>query len=107
MKLVIYKFYTKKYGPNVIRIRKYLQKIFTLHIRYKPQVGYMRVARGEEGHGPAKFLEYPVILCFKRQYLKQNIVARLKSNILTHPNFWAGHAKFHLGKIAFLLAKDE
>jgi len=56
------------------------------------------------------FLEYLVILCFKRQYLKQNTVARLKLNILTHPKFWAGHATahvifkflFHLGKIGFL-----
>jgi len=42
------------------------------------------------------FLEYLVISCFKRQYLKQNIVARLKSNILTHPKFWAGHAAAHV-----------
>jgi len=27
-----------------------------------------------------------------RQYLKQNTVARLKSNILIHPKFWTGHA---------------
>jgi len=42
------------------------------------------------------FLEYLVSLCFKRQYLKQNAVARLKSNILTHPKFWAGHATAHV-----------
>jgi len=60
------------------------------------------------------FLEYLVMLCFKRQYLKQNTVARLKSNILTHPKFWAGYATahlqvfkflFHLGKIGLLVDK--
>jgi len=42
------------------------------------------------------FLEYLVILCFKRQYHKENTVARLKSNILTHPKFWSGHAIVHV-----------
>jgi len=41
------------------------------------------------------FLEYLVILCFERKYLKQNTVARLKSNILTHPKFSAGNATAH------------
>jgi len=36
------------------------------------------------------FLEDLVVFCFKREYLKQNTVARQKSNILTHPKFWAG-----------------
>jgi len=43
-----------------------------------------------------RFLEYLVSLCFKSQYLKQNTVARLKSNILTHPKLWAGHATAHV-----------
>jgi len=42
------------------------------------------------------FLEDLVILCFKKEYLKQNTVARLKSNILTHPKFWAGLATPHV-----------
>jgi len=49
-----------------------------------------------------KSLEYQVNLCFEREYLKQNTVARLKSNILTHPKFWAGFATapvFHFFKI--------
>jgi len=50
------------------------------------------VARGEGGRGPSKFLEYLVMLCFMGQYLKKNTVAHLKSNILTQPKFWAGHA---------------
>jgi len=52
-------------------------------------------------------------LCFKRQYLKQNSVAQLKSTILTHPKFWAGHVTAHvsiwlllyLGKIGLLVDK--
>jgi len=43
------------------------------------------------------FLEYLVILCFKRQYLKQNTVAHLKSDILIHSKFWVGHATAHVG----------
>jgi len=59
-------------------------------------------------------LECQVILCFKREYLKQNTVARLKSNILTHPKFWASLATAHVFKLfliwvrlGFLWAKDE
>jgi len=51
-------------------------------------------------------------LCFKRQYLKQNTVAQLISNILTHPKIWAGRATahvfqllLHLGKIGLLVDK--
>jgi len=36
---------------------------------------------------PPKFLEDLVILCFERWYPNQNIVARLKSNILPQKNF--------------------
>jgi len=61
-----------------------------------------------------KSLEYQVNLCFEREYLKQNTVARLKSNILTHPKFCAGFATapvfnffLNLGKIGLLVAKDE
>jgi len=79
---------------------------------YKPHVH----KRSQGGHGLPKFLEYLVILCFKRQYLKQNAVPWLKSNILTPPNFWAGHAStahvstvykllFHWGKIGLLVDK--
>jgi len=39
-----------------------------------------------------KFLEGIVILCFDRQYPKQNSVIRPKSNILAPPNFGAGYA---------------
>jgi len=45
-----------------------------------------------------KFLENIVILCFERRFSKQNIVIRLKSNILDPQifkpplNFWAGYA---------------
>ena len=62
-----------------------LHKVCTLHIRYINRT-YIGVARG---HALSKFLEYLVILHVKRQYLKQNTVTRLKSNILTHPKFWA------------------
>jgi len=62
------------------------------------------------------FLEYLVSLCFKRQYPKQNTVARLKSNILTYPKFWAGHTTAHVcvynycfiwARLGFLWTKDE
>ena len=46
---------------------------------------------GQRGHGPPKFLENVVILCFER-FSKQNSVIRLKSNILPPQNFWAGYA---------------
>jgi len=41
---------------------------------------------------PPKFLEHIVILCFERQYTKQNSVIRLKSNILA-PQIFLGHSK--------------
>jgi len=50
------------------------------------------VARGGKGPCPPKFLENIVILCFERHFSKQNSVIRLKPNILTLPNFWAGYA---------------
>jgi len=51
------------------------------------------VARGgQRGHGPPKFLENLIILCFERRFSKQNSVICLKSNILASPNFWAGYA---------------
>jgi len=51
---------------------------YVLHIHY-----INRMYTG--GHGLSKLLKYLVILCCKMQYLKQNTVARLKSNILTQP----------------------
>ena len=63
--------------------------LYKAHIHRRSQWGPRR-------HGPSKFLEYLVILCFKRQYLKQNTVARLKSNILTHPQLWAGQYTAHV-----------
>jgi len=47
---------------------------------------------------PPKFLEDILILCFERQYPKQNSVIPLNSNICPPPtflapkNFWAGYA---------------
>jgi len=59
----------------------------------------MRVAKGgQRGHGPPKVLENIVILCFESRVSKQNIVIRLKSNIMAPKtilpprNFWAGYA---------------
>jgi len=45
------------------------------------------------GHGPLKFLDNIVILCFERRFSKQNSVIRLKSNILPPPKFlgWQRH----------------
>jgi len=48
---------------------------------------HRRSQGGQRGHGPPKFLENTVILCFE-----QNSVIRLKSNVLAPPNFWAGYA---------------
>ena len=46
------------------------------------------VARqGQRGHVAAKFLAYLVILCFDRQCLEENTVARLKSMSLFPPKF--------------------
>ena len=42
------------------------------------------------------FLEYLAISWFMRKYLKQNTVARLKSNILIHLKLWAVHATAHV-----------
>ena len=39
-----------------------------------------------------KFLENIVILCFEKRFSKQNSAIRLKSNIVTPQNFWAGYA---------------
>jgi len=51
------------------------------------------VARGVKGDmPPKKFLENIVVLSFERRFYKQNSVNRLKSNILVHPEFWAGYA---------------
>jgi len=72
---------------------KCLHEVFSLHTRYINRT-YIGVARGDRG--PSKFLEYLVILCFKRQHLKQYTVARVKLNILTHPMFWASHDTAHV-----------
>jgi len=45
----------------------------------------IRVARGAGGHAP-QFLDHSVILFFEKQYLKQNSVIRLKSNIFLPQN---------------------
>ena len=48
---------------------------------------------GQRGHGPPKFLENIVIVCFESRFSKQNSVIRLKSNILATPKFlgWLRH----------------
>jgi len=43
--------------------------------------------RGQKGHGPPKFVENIVILCFERRFSKENRV-RLKSNILAPPKIF-------------------
>ena len=43
--------------------------------------------RSQGGHGPPKFLEHTVILCFERRYCKQNGVIRLKSKHCAPPEF--------------------
>ena len=49
---------------------------------------YMGVAiGGEEGHAPPRFLAYIDILCSENRRTKQNIVVRLKSNILPQKKF--------------------
>jgi len=48
--------------------------------------------RSQERHGPSKFLEKLVILCFERQCSKQNTAVRLKSRHLAPQIFWAGYA---------------
>jgi len=50
-----------------------------------PSIGVAR--GGQSGHGPPKFLENLVILCFERGFSKQNSVIRLKSNILAPQSF--------------------
>jgi len=75
-------------------MRKCLHKVFTLLIRYLNRT-YIGVAR-ETWPLQSFRIAYLVTLCFKRQYLKQNTVDRLKSNILTLPKFWAGHASAHV-----------
>jgi len=47
----------------------------------------MRSQGGQRGHGPPKFLEHIVILCFERRFSKQNSDIRLKSSILPPPIF--------------------
>jgi len=48
------------------------------------------VARdGQRGHGPPKFSENIVMLCFERCFSKQNSVIRLKASILPPPKFFA------------------
>ena len=52
------------------------------------------VARGgQRNHGPSKYLEHIVILCFERRFSKQNCAIRLKSNILVSPKYF-GPLKF-------------
>ena len=54
---------------------------------------HRRSQEGAKGAMPSpQFWENKVILCFERRFSRQNSVLRLKSNILAHPNFWAGYA---------------
>ena len=54
---------------------------------------HRRSQRGAKGAmPPKKFLENIVILCFEKRFSKQNSAIRLKSNIVTPQNFWAGYA---------------
>ena len=52
-----------------------------------------RRSQGGKGATPPKFLENIAILCFEWRFFKQNSVIRLKSSILTPPNFlvWLSH----------------
>ena len=93
---------------------KCLHEVFSLHTRYINRT-YIGVARG--GRGPWPFQIFRISSHFVlRQHLKQNTAARLKSNILTHPKFWACHchcARKHLNscfiwvRLGFLWTKDE
>jgi len=80
MKLLINKFSYQKYGPNVIyKLYKYVCvyiSFFISYTLYEPLV-HRRSQGGPRSYDPSKFLEYLVILCFKRQHLKQITVARL------------------------------
>jgi len=64
-------------------------RIYTAYTLYQPYVRRRRQG-GKGATALPIFLEYLVILCFKREYLKQNTVARRKSNVLTHPKFSSG-----------------
>ena len=54
---------------------------------------HRRSQGGQRNHGPHKFLEDIVILCFERRFSKQNSVIRLRSNILAPPKClgWLRH----------------
>jgi len=70
--------------------------VITMHRRITEEQGGSKklvsckcigVARGgQKGHGPPKFLENIVILCFERRFSKQNRVIRIIWNILA-PQF--------------------
>ena len=60
------------------------------YVFFKVITGVAR--RGQRGHGPPKFLENIVILCFERRFSKQNSVIRLNQTFCPPPNFWAGYA---------------
>ena len=77
---------------------------------YKPHVH--RRSHGDKWPQTSQIFRISSHFVLRRQYLKQNTLAHLKSNILTHPKFWSGHATahvcqllFHLGKIWLLVNK--
>jgi len=63
----------------------------TAVLRYLRHFPHRR-SQGAQGTMPPQFLAYPVILFFEKRCLKQNTVARLKSNILSPPKFLAVYA---------------
>jgi len=89
--------------------------VYHTYTLYKPHV-HRRSQDGQGAMALPNFSEYPVILRFKRQHLKQNAVARLISNILTHPNFGLAmplrtytylNSCFIWVRLGFLWTKDE
>ena len=64
---------------------------------------HRRSLGGPRGHVPPNFRTYSH-LWFERRYHNQNSVIRLKSNILTPPNFWAGDATACKSKLPNLQA---
>jgi len=66
-------------------VKKVRKTLFLAKFKTYARVTKHRLKPG----GSPQFLENIVILCFERRYPKQNNVIRLKSNILSPPNFLA------------------
>jgi len=82
-----------------------------MHYRFLLMVGScIGVARGYARpmrRCPPMFLAYIVILCFEKQYPKQNSVIRLKSNIWLTQIFCAVYTTGVMHNSAFLENKDK